>query len=88
MRVIMRVIIYADSTGLFTDDFIDEHSNLCYVEINELNLKDYFNEEIRPILINNISFDEWLNEYTADDTTDLWEWCNRFGIECRIDSFF
>lgn len=89
----MIVTIYTDSTNLVTEEFINEHGNLLEVEVDRFSLFDYFKDEI----MNEFHiyqdkerdefelFQEWLNEYTADDTDDLWEWCERYGIECRID---
>ena len=92
----MTVAIYTDSTRLFTDEFIERNGNLCYVDISDFYLEKFFEDEIlssfRPDVDEGVSikglFEEWLDEYTADDTTELWEWCNRYGVECYIDSFF
>jgi len=92
----MLMTIYADSTGLFTDEFEDKISNLIEVEIEECYVKQYFKHEIleifKPDKDENVSddglFEEWLDEYHADETRDLWEWCNRYGIDCKISHIY
>ena len=87
----MIITIYADSTEIFTEEFCNKN-NLINVEIETYYVKQFFKDEILESFQSDdkdISedelFEKWFNEYTADDTTELWEWCNRYGIDCRID---
>ena len=87
----MIMTIYADSTSIFTEEFINENGNLLDVEIEDSYVKQFFEREILEIFRSDDGtsdealFEDWLHEYTADDTAELWEWCNRYGIDCKID---
>ena len=85
----MIVTIYADSTGVFTEDFTNGVTNLINVEVAESDVRQFYEEEVYEadddVYPTDEDFDVWINEYTADDTTELWEWCERYGVECRIN---
>ena len=83
----MLIDVYADSTGLFTDDFLNRmDSNIITLDIEKEIVVSYFEEYCND---NDISFDDWLDEYTCDDTEGLYEYavtemCGIAPIICSI----
>lgn len=77
----MIVSIYADETKLFTDDFININ-NIIYVEVPDRIVFDFFKKNIlddfrsetdtEEGLSDYAIFEDWLDEYTCDDTVGLW----------------
>lgn len=65
----MFVTIYCDTTNLFSENEIMK-DNLCEMEFDDSTVREFYNAEGDP----NLSFEDWIkNEYTADDTWDLYQ---------------
>lgn len=85
--------IYADDTDLFTEDFCNRH-NLINIEVNKHVVFNFFRHNIlkdfRTETDSDISdegvFEEWLDEYTADDTEGLWWYAKRMDENLKVDS--
>lgn len=88
------VDIYADSTGLFTEDFLDYRmkSNIVTIDIPREILFEFFKEncleEFRTNenLSDEAFFEDWLGEYTCDDTEGLYQYVEQRGFSRIIDS--
>ena len=80
----MRITMYADSTGLFTDEFCDWITNLIEVEVSRECVEKYWREYSEV----DEPFEKWLEEYTADNTTELMDFADRYGYECKIADIF
>lgn len=87
--------IYADDTDLFTEAFCNRH-NLINIEVNKHVVFKFFRHNIlkdfRTETDSNVSdegvFEEWLDEYTADDTQGLWEYAKEHGVDPKIDRIY
>ena len=91
------VVIYANEvTEIFTDDFLDT-INMFDIEISKEILFDFFINECLQSFRNETDdkdglteegyFEDWLHEYTADDTIGLWEYTkkrNNIPLICGI----
>lgn len=85
--------IYADDTDLFTEDFCNRH-NLINIEVNKHVVFNFFRHNIlkdfRTETDSDVSdegvFEEWLDEYTADDTEGLWWYAKRMDENLKVDS--
>lgn len=82
----MNVCMYSDSTNMFSREFCN-YCNIVYIDVEDKLVFKYF---IRHVLADFISddnvkqelsvkaiYEEWLDEYTADDTIGLWEFLMR-----------
>lgn len=75
----LLICIYADETQVFTDDFCNMN-NLIYVEIPRDIVFGFFKENVladfrtEEDLSDEALFEDWLLEYTADDTIGLWQY--------------
>ncbi len=85
--------IYADDTDLFTEAFCNRH-NLINIEVNKYVVFNFFRhnilKEFRTETNSNVPdegvFEEWLDEYTADDTEGLWWYAKRMDKNLKVDS--
>ena len=91
----LYICIYLDQIrGVFTEEFLD-NCNLCYVELPKEIVFDFFKEECMAAFKSDhdegISeyglFEEWLDEYIADDTDGLYDYATVRGVIPLIDSF-
>lgn len=85
----LYIDVYADSTGLFTEEFLNHLDiNMITLEISreiafnffkEFFLNDFKTEED---LSDEAFFEDWLDEYTCDDTEGLYQYVvkNMCGI--------
>ena len=92
----MMIDVYADSTGLFTEDLLNRmDSNMIAVEVDDEIVHKFFIEEcledFRPDVDEGVSddglFEEWLDEYTCDDTEELYEYACEKGKRPLIDGW-
>ena len=76
------VCIYADTTqGLFTEEEC-ELDNLVYVWFPSEIVRAFYEEMVD----HNGTFEEWYNEeYTADDTCELYDYAKRNGFYASRD---
>lgn len=83
------VVIYANEvSGVFTDDFLDE-IDMFDIEISKKTLFNFFQDECLEYFRNEDDdedklsdeayFEDWLLEYTADDTMGLWNYAKRIN---------
>lgn len=79
------VVIYANEvSGVFTDDFLDG-IDMFDIEISRETLFDFFQDECLEYFRNGDElsdeayFEDWLLEYTADDTMGLWDYAKRIN---------
>ena len=79
----MKIDVYADSTGLFTQSFVNRmDNNMITIEVDEEIVYDYFKEnclyyfrtDVDEGLSDRAVFEEWLEEYTCDDTDGLYKY--------------
>ena len=76
MEKMIYVCIYCDTTPWYTEEEMCE-SNLCDLLFPERMVKDFYAEMGGDLQ----DFAKWLEEeYTADDTDGLWEFCRRRGF--------
>lgn len=75
----IEMTVFCDSTELFTEDECNV-DNLAYINFPRNIVQKYFDElciggRLDGLQINghDITFEEWLEEYTADDTDDLYD---------------
>lgn len=82
----MLVTIYKDTTDLFTQEEISI-DNIAELEFPDEIVRKYFDTYILDSFRTdeNISgdafFEDWLEEYTADDTIDLVDYARAKGFE-------
>ena len=69
------ISVYADSTGLFTNEEI-ETENLAHLSF-PLGIVQSYALRTKP----EISFKQWLDDYTADWTTDLYDFAKQQGFK-------
>lgn len=93
--MLMRyVTVYADSTGLFSEDECN-YDNLCEVCFPEEIVIEWYNEnknacdedtsrDLRK-LISECTYEDWINDvYTADGTDGLYEFALKRGFDCGL----
>ena len=73
----MSVCVYADDSGLYTEDECDE-CNISYLLFPERIVLDWYIEECSKYFD---SFAEFLGEYTADDTIGLCWFAHLMGFD-------
>ena len=73
----MSVCVYADDSGLYTEEECDE-CNISYLLFPERIVLDWYIEECRKYFD---SFNEFLMEYTADDTIGLCWFAHLMGFD-------
>ena len=61
----------------------DENNNLSYVCVTEDFVKQYFNERLAEDFD---SFEEFINEYTADGTTDFYSYAMEHNAVIDIEN--
>lgn len=73
----MTISVYADTTGCFTEEQCDA-DNTAYLNLPRETVREYFMkcclEDFRGddrTVSDQGLFEEWLDEYTNDDTVDL-----------------
>lgn len=82
----MKVTVYKDTTELFTQEEI-AIDNVVDLEFPDEIVRGYFNEYILDSFRTDESistdafFEDWLEEYTADDTIDLVDYARVKGFE-------
>lgn len=82
--------IYASSIpGMYSEKEIEE-DNLIEIRLPKCLVAGYFMDNILdsfkgddPSASNTALFEEWLDEYTADSTQDLWEYANGNGFTVK-----
>ena len=74
------VFIYANEvTNVFTDDII-ESIDMFEIELPRKILFNFFKDKCSPYYeTDEVSFKNWLTEYTADDTIGLWGYAKQHG---------
>ena len=71
------ITVYADTTGLFTEEEI-EKENLAYLSF-PLEIVQAYASKINPEL----TFEQWLNDYTADWTEGLYDFAKQQGFKAK-----
>lgn len=73
--------VYADSTGLFTEEFLNHlYINMITLEISREIAFDFFKQyclddfKTDEDLSDEAFFEDWLMEYTCDDTEGLYQY--------------
>ena len=79
----MIITVYADSTGLFTEEFCNRN-NLINIEVSRQTVFEFYRHEYNPEAAPEYHFENWLDEYTADDTTELWDYATREGDSPKV----
>ena len=87
----MIITVYAEEPKVFSDSFLAA-TNLVNIEVSENVVFDWFMENVlqsfRPDVDEGVSdkglFEEWLTEYTADDTVGLWDYAAYRADDPRI----
>ena len=79
----IRVTVYCDSTPLFSPEEI-EWDNLCDLIFPKKLVRDFYRDKWEGGNID-VDFDEWLDNYTADDTDGLYAYCVRNGFTAQRD---
>lgn len=90
----ITVVVYSNEiTGVFADDFI-ETVDMFDIEVSREILFEFFKDECledfrnesddKDGLTNEGYFEDWLNEYTADDTVGLWDYAKEHGANPLI----
>ncbi len=74
----IEISVYADTTGLFTDEEI-ETENLTYLSF-PLEIVQTYASQTKP----EVSFRQWLEEYTADWTEGLCSFAKQRGFMVKI----
>lgn len=69
------ILVYADTVDELKEKIVDE--NLAYVIVNDDCVNDYMDK-------NGYDKEKWLNEYTADDTIDFYDYVIQNGQNCKI----
>lgn len=95
MENTLIITVYTTISMPFSDDFLNE-INMVNIELPMKIVFDFFRSEclkdFRPDYNEGISdrglFDEWLDEYTADDTQGLWEYAKEHGVDPKIDRIY
>ena len=89
----MIMTVYADDTNLFTKEFCEQH-NLVDIDLPRYTVRRYFDdcilEGFRTDTDDGVTddgvFEEWLHEYTADDTVGLWGFARRLGSRPKVNN--
>ena len=85
----LYIDVYADSTRLFTEEFLNHlNSNIITLEISREITFNFFKQyclddfKTDENLTDEAFFEDWLLEYTCDDTEGLYEYAvvNMVGI--------
>ena len=91
------VCVYADTTGLFSEDEVDI-DNLCDIAFPKRIVEQYY-EESKDVFdaetsrelnipIEECTFDKWLHEvYIAEDTEELFEFARERGFNAKREYF-
>ena len=81
------VCVYKDLTNLFTEKEIETDGNLTEIVVPDELLRRYFMEwclesfRSDEELNNEALYEEWLDEFTADDTEDFVDFLSEQGYE-------
>lgn len=90
----IEVCVYADTLGVFSEEGLNQlGDNMLYIKVPKDKLYEYFVntclEYFRDEVDEGISdygvFEEWLDEYTCDDTIDLCEWMREHNMILEIE---
>lgn len=87
----MIMTVYAEEPKIFSDSFLAV-TNMVNIEVSENVVFDWFKENVlqsfRPDVDEGVSdkglFEEWLDEYDADDTVGLWDYATYRADDPRI----
>ena len=77
----LEITVYADATGLFTEEEY-ESENLTQITVGRLIVERWLKEEMGQRFK---SLEEFLGSYTADDTEHLLWWLIRTGYDIVIE---
>lgn len=95
----MIMVVYADTTDLFTEEEIIETGNLVELDIPESIVRDWYEQDRAEheeqtaadlgIPLEECSFEQWRdNVYTADETQDLYDYAVMRGWTTSRDDYF
>ena len=81
----LRVLVYADNTGLFTEEEIMQ-DNCCDLLFPRWMVEEFYNTFTDEHYKKHYPFNVWFNEeYTADDTNGLYAFCKERGFTAQRD---
>ena len=73
----VEMCVYCDSTGLYTEEEINS-DNLTWLEFPRYIVESYIKET------SSMTYEEYLNEYSANDTDDLYDYAvANFGFKAQ-----
>lgn len=94
MEKMIYVTVYADTTGLFSESECDV-DNLTEMLFPEEIVRKWFDEQQEQAYIwTGYEFENWMNDYTADDTDGLYDFAINngytptFGVEAKTAVFY
>ena len=82
----LRVLVYADTTGLFTEEEMSQ-DNCCDLLFPRWMVEEWYNNFSEGFYDKEeYPFDRWYyEEYTADDTDGLYAFCVERGFSAQRD---
>lgn len=77
--MVLRITVYKDT--IFPDHTDDD--NLCVIEAEEKDVKEWWEQDVKQFP--NESFDDWYDNYSADETMDLFLYLKSKNKWLKID---
>ena len=82
----ISMTVYCDTTGQYSEKEVNE-DNITEMEFPKYIVKEYF-EKVADADCEYESFEEWLDDYTADDTEELYEFAEARGFKAKRSDFY
>ncbi len=93
MKGYVEVCVYTDTLGVFSEEGLNQlGDNMIYIKVPKGKLYEYFidtclecfRDEVDEGISDYGVFEEWLDEYTCDDTIDLYKWMSEHNMILEI----
>lgn len=94
---VLIITVYSDEPGVFTEDFCDR-VGMIEIKVPKEIVYDFFIDECLEGFRNESDdkdgitdegyFEDWLLEYTCDDTMGLWGYAIEHGIAPQIEDIW